>query len=75
MNENFSQGEKPFRCQDCGMEFSQKAQLVRHRNIHNDRGDFVCGVCAATFTRTSNLIQHVHAGRCRKIDKSEQIVK
>lgn len=49
--------EKPFKCDQCAMAFTQKASLKDHQNVH--KRIFVCSRCNNAFGRRRYLDQHV----------------
>ena len=55
-------GEKPYKCEECGMCFSVGAHLKRHiLNTHTNLRHFECTVCDKTFKRAEHLERHVAA--------------
>lgn len=41
----FSSGEKPFRCDECGMRFIQKYHMERHKRTHSGEKPYQCDYC------------------------------
>ncbi|KAB7507169.1 Zinc finger protein [Armadillidium nasatum] len=56
--------EKPYRCEDCGVTFKQKAHIDRHRRIHLPTRPYQCGICGKGFTRNEHVRRHsfTHSG-------------
>ncbi|KAH7697155.1 zinc finger protein 7-like protein [Aphelenchoides avenae] len=57
-------GERPFKCDDCDMRFTQKAALSLHKAAkHSDERSFTCDACSAAFVRQRDLSLHmkIHA--------------
>ncbi|KAL5003227.1 hypothetical protein BDV10DRAFT_155936 [Aspergillus recurvatus] len=54
--------EKPYRCDACGMEFSHRKSLDRHKITRHTKRDprKICphGSCNKSFSRQDNLIEH-----------------
>eukprot|EP00116_Pleurobrachia_bachei_P001897 sb/3462159/ len=58
-------GDKPFKCKDCGKNFSQKSSFqVHQRSIHSGERPFKCKECGKTFAQLGNLKVHMrqHTG-------------
>ena len=41
----FPPGEKPFRCEECGMRFIQKYHMERHKRTHSGEKPYQCDYC------------------------------
>ncbi|CAI9723799.1 lymphocyte-induced maturation 1 homolog [Octopus vulgaris] len=58
-------GDKPYKCEVCGVMFSQKGVLTRHEGIHSGDKPYDCEACGESFTRSGYLSRHkrkVHDG-------------
>ncbi|XP_034948258.1 zinc finger protein 595 [Chelonus insularis] len=64
---NHSQ-EKPFKCSDCGKEFSQLRNYKYHRSMHEGTGEFAttCPECGKYFNDRGYLGSHMKIHRNRK---------
>ncbi|XP_008555602.1 zinc finger protein 415 [Microplitis demolitor] len=60
--------EKPFRCVDCGKEFSQLRNYKYHRSVHEGTGEFAatCPECGKLFNDRSYLGSHMKIHRNKK---------
>ena len=49
-------GERPFKCKECGLAFSQNGNLVAHmKHKHDKVKNYECDVCLMKFSRSNNL--------------------
>lgn len=48
-------GEKPYKCDVCDREFTQKANLVAHDKTHTGERPFECFECDKKFTTNDHL--------------------
>jgi len=47
-----------FHCDVCGKQFTQKANLWKHKLIHMDKKPYQCKVCQKAFRQKANLQRH-----------------
>ncbi|CAH8442898.1 unnamed protein product [Heterobilharzia americana] len=70
------QDPRPYRCEQCGRQFSTCAYLSQHRRIHTGVKPYACRYCDRRFTQLSHVQQHerIHTGekpyRCTTCMKS-----
>ncbi len=57
-------GAKPYKCNECGKEFTWKALLITHVRTHTGEKPYECNECGVAFTQKSNLATHMrtHTG-------------
>ena len=57
-------GEKSFKCDLCGKEFTTSQQLTQHKRSHSGEKPFKCELCDKGFTQSCNLTTHkrIHTG-------------
>lgn len=55
-----------FRCEECIKDFSTRAILRRHQQIHTGVRDHKCSYCTKAFLRKSHLVRHERAHRNEK---------
>ncbi|XP_054064607.1 zinc finger protein 148 isoform X1 [Rissa tridactyla] len=69
----FLSGEKPFRCDECGMRFIQKYHMERHKRTHSGEKPYQCEYCLQYFSRTDRVLKHkrmCHENRDKKPNRS-----
>ena len=44
-------GEKPFKCDSCGAQFSHRGNVKSHIRIHTGEKPFKCDTCGAQFSQ------------------------
>ncbi|KAB0341445.1 hypothetical protein FD754_018371 [Muntiacus muntjak] len=54
--EKIRPSEKMYRCSQCGRDFSERSELVRHQRDHTEEKPYRCDHCGKGFTRSSSLL-------------------
>ncbi|XP_069671074.1 zinc finger protein 239-like isoform X1 [Periplaneta americana] len=57
-------GEEVYKCDVCGMYFSELVHLRKHKTLHTAKRPFMCDVCGKYFSSSRDLKNHtiVHTG-------------
>ncbi|NXO67171.1 ZN570 protein, partial [Phainopepla nitens] len=45
VHEQLHQGEKPYKCLECGKSFSRSFSLIQHQMMHSGEGPYKCPKC------------------------------
>ncbi|XP_067321314.1 zinc finger protein 436-like isoform X3 [Anolis sagrei] len=63
-HERFHTGQEPYRCQECGICFTDRSALVSHKRLHTGKKSYKCQECGKCFALNANLVSHkrVHTG-------------
>ncbi|KAM4819989.1 zinc finger protein 75A isoform 2-T2 [Thomomys bottae] len=53
------EGEKPFKCPECGESFRVSSDLIKHQRIHTEEKPYKCPQCEKRFKWSSALSKHI----------------
>ncbi|TKS67372.1 Zinc finger protein Helios [Collichthys lucidus] len=56
---NSPSGDRPFQCNQCGVSFTQKGNLLRHIKLHTGEKPFKCPFCSYACRRRDALTGHL----------------
>ncbi|XP_046286988.1 zinc finger protein 134-like [Marmota monax] len=62
--EAFHNGQKCYKCSECGKAFCQKYRLAQHQRVHTGERPYECHECGKAFSYKHILVQHqrIHTG-------------
>ncbi|NXO45826.1 ZN397 protein, partial [Locustella ochotensis] len=58
VQEQLHDGEKLYKCLECGKSFCSSSKLIRHQVIHTGEWPYECGDCGKGFSCSSSLVTH-----------------
>ncbi|NXB30693.1 ZN397 protein, partial [Eulacestoma nigropectus] len=45
VHEQLHNGERPYKCLECGKSFRQNSDLIHHQTIHSEEQAYTCSEC------------------------------